>query len=500
MITQHLGAQQLDDPMRIHFITSASGSNINFFRESENVKQSDYYVVINGVRTTQNIDSISFSAGDDIIIQRKRRFVKYPLFRPGSVDYSLKPLDYILELLETLPPLYRSGSDNTSYASLFSGCTTLRRVPDILFHPSEYTTTINGIFRGCTALISVSGDLFKNLPRLKIAGHAFSFSGLRTIPNSLFKFAPDLESLYSTFANTQIEEIPEDLFLHNSNIIDVSNIFSYCKLLTRIPEKLFHNCSNITNIARAFEYTDIIEIPSKFFCHSPKITNVSSTFTHTKITSIPSGIFDNLLDLVTAESCFSSTLISPETIPSYLFYYNKKLTNADGLFSSCKKLTTVPATIFRGATAIRRFKALFSYSGLVTVPDFLFCDQENLENIIDMFYRCSNLTHVPEELFASNDALITIDNFFVTNSSILQTTSLYFSSKNISAPKDGLFLDCDINMTIYVPCNSSTYDNLSNICPNSSTVNVECFDFFIPQVPDIDLGPDYVDPCAGVVV
>lgn len=91
-------------------------------------------------------------------------------------------------------------------------------------------TNISTCFWSCSNLVSISNNIFYDLPDLKNASEIFSQSGITSVPDGIFD--------------------------NNLEITDVSFLFNRCKSLVTIPEKLFANNTKIIDFSYCFRWSD----------------------------------------------------------------------------------------------------------------------------------------------------------------------------------------------------------------------------------------------------
>jgi len=103
---------------------------------------------------------------------------------------------------------------------------------------------------------------------------------------------------------------------------------------------------------------------------------------------------------------FASTKIT--SIPADLFKGCTLLTDIKQCFQDCSELISVDSTAFKGLSNITNMFAIFSSSGILTIPQDLFKYYNNLENVDSMFNNCRNLTTISSTLFSNNT---NINNF-----------------------------------------------------------------------------------------
>ena len=191
---KNLGQNMVDpnNPTQyFQFIASKNGSNINLFADSS--IPADTYYIVNGERSRSPINSLSFSAGDDVKICYGRYY--YDSF----------------------------SCDNQNYFTSITGAI-----------PRLTTKSLMHVFNGCNALQTIPSNLFVNNPQLTNLYNCFQFcSSLTAIPDHLFDCVP----LVTNFANAffgcdALTHIPIDLFNVHTQATSFAGCFNACKNLT----------------------------------------------------------------------------------------------------------------------------------------------------------------------------------------------------------------------------------------------------------------------------
>lgn len=259
-----LGSGGTSDKVCISFTASTSGNSINLFYSSlKNFNTSDYDVYINGAKTSQVFNSLTFSANDKIKIKANKDVKFYPYFYPSNKNY-IKSIDSAFPLMST-----DNSSEYLFFMNLFTRCTSLTSIPQDLFKYNVNITQIGSCFQQCSSLLVIPIDLFKY--NTKLAGVASCFSecsSLTSIPKDLFKYNTSVIYFNYCFENcTSLTTIPTDLFKYNTNAIGFNNCFYNCSNVTSaVPElwvshpnanhtKCFYKCTKASNYS---------SIPSKW--------------------------------------------------------------------------------------------------------------------------------------------------------------------------------------------------------------------------------------------
>ena len=114
--------------------------------------------------------------------------------------------------------------------------------------------SLNGMFSGCTALQTVSADVFNDFSNVEEAQNTFSgCTALTYIPASLLKKFTHLQNITGMFSGcSSLTYIPSGLFSQCTALTTADSVFNGCSGLTYFPSTLFLNNAALTSRANAF--------------------------------------------------------------------------------------------------------------------------------------------------------------------------------------------------------------------------------------------------------
>lgn len=356
MLGSATGSSLPSDDMRFHFVMANDGSNVGFFPNSSLDSVKDFVVYINGKAIDQAYNAISFKGGDDVIIQRKNKYIQYPLFSALSMDY-------IRSIVEPLPPMY--NNDNIVYTLIqtFYNCKSLVHLPDSLVHNPKDYIELNGVFSGCTSIVSIPETLFYGFEKLKYFISVFlNCTGITHIPHKLFCFTNNVTDMKYMFSGTSIEEIPTGVFDNLKKLVYIDNTFNSCNNLYIVPDYLFY--------------------------YNEKLKSVCSLFYSCKnLTTVPENIFCNS-NIEDFSYCFAHSGLS--IAPDILLAYATKATSYAGIFLRCKFIF-LDSDIFAYSEYVTTVKEALLYANVGGIFNFY------SNNIIDFssFVNNSTMTSIP---------------------------------------------------------------------------------------------------------
>lgn len=142
---KNLGQNMVDpnNPTQyFQFIASRNGSNINLFADSG--IPADTYYIVNGERSQSPINSLSFSAGDD---------VKICYGRYAYDSFSCDNQNYFTSITGAIPRL-----TTKTLMHVFNGCNSLQTIPCDLFVNNPQLTNLYNCFQFCSSLTAIIGE------------------------------------------------------------------------------------------------------------------------------------------------------------------------------------------------------------------------------------------------------------------------------------------------------------------------------------------------------
>lgn len=228
--------RSLDDDC-LYFI---AGSNKTNFQLSTN--ELDYYQVeINGHRTSQKLNSLTWNNGDKVRIIKKKNYGNWynVIGTQAEGTYvgaqleckfiELEPKHWLSPLPNLLPDEQFVGLIRTFY-----NCTTLETVCDYLFVNMPHMNNAARLFQGCTSLTTVPEHIFDGVyTNLLSVGRLFKDSGIRTCPNLFYEDQyPAYSTAHEIFDNTPIISVPLNFF---DNLMKLGKIYKYDKCFSSTP-------------------------------------------------------------------------------------------------------------------------------------------------------------------------------------------------------------------------------------------------------------------------
>ncbi len=231
--------------------------------------------------------------------------------------------------IETIPAgLFATCTkvDATSFEAIFMGCPELHTIEGSVFPESTTITSMKQMFYNCPKLVNIPADLFKpfGTAKLKFTNTFTGCTSLKTLPEGLFATCSKATHFAGTFTDcTALESLPTDLLSACGEAKYVERMFLGCTSLKSIPEGLFAGCPKIERFEETFaECTALGTIPEKLFS-AIGTTTTSVTFAKcfygcSALKSLPAGLFDTVRRISFIDYCFadctSLTGESPYTV------------------------------------------------------------------------------------------------------------------------------------------------------------------------------------------
>ena len=247
-----------------------------------------------------------------------------------------------------------------------------------------------------------------------------------------------------------------------SNVTNMSNMFSDCKLLHLVNTSNF-DTSNVTLMD--FMYSG---------CTNLKVLDLSS-FDTSNVTSMR-GMFGDCSSLISLD--LSSFDTSNVTNMSYMFYWCTNLTSLDVSSWDTSNVTNVNF-MFSECNSLRNLKYFKKTpTWVIGVPssveslDLSNFDSSNVTNMYAMFQGCANLTSLDLSHFDTSN----VTNVSYMFSGCTRLSSLDISGWNLSNDTDvrSMFQQCTALNTIYMRgCNEVTINRIKSYKPENATIITE---------------------------
>lgn len=297
--------------------------------------------------------------------------------------------------------------DNLGYA--FSGCSSLQNLTlpsTVSFSTNTDTNKMEGVFKNCSSLpttffnslsnwttsnVSSMSNIFNgcvnlttmptfNMQNVTDASYMFAKSGLSNLtPNVLGNKLQNASYMFSDCVNLNITGISDytTIFGSNTNLTNVTALFSGCSALSNVGEKSYDEVDRGDYVEYVFNST---KAQNQLLGKCPNVTNASRMFMGTNISDLPIGVFynnTNLLDLSYAlANCKNMSMgAGGETVGAFETYNhllsaNSKLKTIEGLFSGCTSLewfgieTTEGTDGFSSLVDLENASYLYADSGM----------------------------------------------------------------------------------------------------------------------------------------
>ncbi|WP_289171321.1 hypothetical protein [uncultured Parasutterella sp.] len=287
------------DEDQLHFIAGTSKVN---FRLSSN-ELDCYRVYVNGSKTTQQLNSLTWKANDRIKIVKRKGFgawynvLQDPDWDPEAVpDIKGSQLPIKLAYLEPkhwLSPLPNFLPDEKYIGVLrtFVDCTALETVCDYLFSNMPHTNNLARVFQGCTSLKTVPEHIFDGIwENLISPSSVFVDSGLTEVPVLFYHNSyPSCINVGEMFENAPIKNVPLSFFDKFTQLERAQHLYSGTRYLESCPIALFSKNTNIKWIYRLFMGSKMLSKPGVVldFSNCPNIEQIDNFWGDPADTSIP---------------------------------------------------------------------------------------------------------------------------------------------------------------------------------------------------------------------
>jgi len=201
--------------------------------------------------------------------------------------------------LSSLPNISRWNISNvTNISYMFRGCASFSSLPDISKWNTSNVTNMMGLFYGCSLLLSLPDISKWNTSKV-------------IYMNGMFRECSNLSSL------------PDISKWNTSSVINMSGMFYECSSLSSIPDISKWNISSITNMMGLFYgCSSLLNIPDISKWNISKITNMSFMFYEcSSLSSLPDiskWDISNNIDMISMFEGCNKSLIIPSKFKKYI--------------------------------------------------------------------------------------------------------------------------------------------------------------------------------------
>ena len=300
----------------------------------------------------------------------------------------------------------------------------------------------------------------------------------REIPADLFAKNTKLQNVSYAFNATGYKSIPADLFKPCENsLINTKYTFSRMQNLTDVGSSLLHNKPRLATVSHMFavcyNLTNYINENPNIFTGSTNIQSTEAMFSCCyELASGDSGFGEMMYPLVNLTNCahmfFDCYANLKCEIPNGFLSKNTKLTKIDGMFQRCRKIPSLPRSLFR-----------VNIGDTNTFP--------NLKSAPALFAECNNMTGIVDSTF-----FLGAENLF----DIGYYSSDYYPYSTVVYPGEGFFqntkitgyyesflsplkkLECASSLFYYCPelVDCYYYDDRSNVMTRLNSISEKLFE------------------------
>ena len=262
--------------------------------------------------------------------------------------------------LKSLPDISMWNTSNiTDISNLFSRLYEIKFLPDISQWDTSNVISMNNTFSHCFSLLSLPD--ISNWNTSKVRTMIGLFSGLKSLENNFCYTNSITDMTYQNKDNNKTNYFPDISKWNLSKVTELQNLFSECENLLRLPDISKWDLANVTNINGLFSG-----------CKSLKYLPDISKWKISKVTNI-SNLFSGCNSLL--------------SIPDISKWDIHKVTDLGFLFSGCDSLEYLPDISNWKINNVISIQFLFSgcYS-LKEIPDISKWNTKNVKNMKGLFY------------------------------------------------------------------------------------------------------------------
>ena len=348
----------------------------------------------------------------------------------------------------------------TNMQRMFSGCRNLTGL-DLSNFDTSRVTDIGGMFQGCSKLISLDLSSFDTSNVIYMGEN--SGSGI----DGLF------------YNCSSIQTIIFGMKWKNTNVTDMSNMFSGCSSLVnldlsnfctnnvRVMSSMFYGCRSLTSLDLSnFDTSNVIYMGD---LHKSIFSDCS------KLCEIKFGDNWDTSNVINMDYMFSncSSLVNLDLSK----FDNSQVTSMYEMFYGCRSLTSLDLSSF-GTSQVTNMRSMFTLCSSLTNLNLTSFDTSQVTDMKGMFYGCSNLTSL--DLSGFDTSRVTSMNIMFYECSSLTSLDLSgFDTGKVTDMSD-MFSQCSGLTNLDVSSfNTSQVTNMRSMfanCSSLTSLNLSSFD------------------------
>lgn len=167
-------------------------------------------------------------------------------------------------------------------------------------------------------------------------------------------------------------------------------------------------------------------------------------------------------------------------VPEKLFSQNVNVTTFEGCFSFCARLMGIPSKLFSDTLKVTSFKNCFMCTNIESISEGLFnkCTEVTdfsgcfAGSVVDGDVVPMHIASIPQDIFKYNTKVTDFSRCFQYNEvaeSDNAEFSLIIGSPNVTKCED--FCPDTMNVTLYVPADSNTFNSFTALGKSNITIN-----------------------------
>ena len=161
-----------------------------------------------------------------------------------------------------------------------------------------------------------------------------------------FRFSDDCSGMFQAYGSTRMSEITSIKFndcIYTSDVMNMSDMFSYCQALNSLDLSSF-NTAKVTTMAGMFSNCQALESLDLSSFNTSKVTDMINMFASSGLQSITFGELFNTSNVTTMMRMFENC--SALTTIDFSGFDTSNVTSMTSMFSGCSSLTTLNLSAF----------------------------------------------------------------------------------------------------------------------------------------------------------
>ena len=219
---------------------------------------------------------------------------------------------------------------------------------------------------------------------------------------------------------TALISLPDISKIETTNIIDMSEIFHGCKSLSNLPPSLNWNTEKVVNMSYIFyECESLTSLPDISNWKTNNVKDFRGIFFGCSLLKKLPDISKWSINKINSITRMFSSCSSIVSLPDISNWNTSNVVDMSDIFSGCNHLSSLPDISKWKTDKVENMEGMFYLcKSLVSLPDISKWNVSKVINMKAMFYECESLQSFPD-----------ISNWNITNNPNVNTKDMFYGCK-----------------------------------------------------------------------